>query len=101
MEPTPPTRDDIANQVHSSIITLQDALTHLWAAVLAVEVIDVAPMTEAKRREVQEALKTAYLNWKEAQAALDAAFPEWSAVVGAQYNQVASVREWLRDVLPE
>lgn len=78
-----PSREDVANQVHHAIIAMQDALTHLWASVLAIEVVDVAPGGETKRPEVLEALKGNYLRWQQSQSSLDAAFQSWTAVVGA------------------
>jgi len=94
-------RDEVANRVHEHILSLQDALTHLWAAVLAVEVVDASPGGELKRDEILCTLKKAYHQWQESQSNLESTFQEWTAVVGAQHQEVVATREWLRMVCPD
>lgn len=94
-------RDEVADQVHHAIIALQDSLTHVWTSMLAVEVVDAVPGGEVKRSDALEALREDFLRWQEAQLSLDAAFHAWTALVGAQQQDVITAREWLRAVCPD
>jgi len=75
MPENPPDRNAIADTLYASIVALQDHLTHLWGAVLAVEVVDHAPVTDEKREQVLTSLKAIHTTWQEKQSALDDAFP--------------------------
>lgn len=101
MEKESLSRDEVADKVHHAIIAQQNALTHLWASVLAVEVVDVAPGGETKRQEVLNSLNGDYLRWKESQASLDEAFQTWTTVVGVQQHDIITAREWLLSVCPD
>jgi len=97
MTDTPPDRNGIAETLLERIVTLQDELTHLWAAVLAV---DHAPTTDEKRDQVLASLSDIYQRWQEKQDALDNTFRAWSDIVGQQHREVIDTRAWLQASLP-
>lgn len=98
-----PTRRTLASEdVNRRVIALQDALTRLWASVVAVEVVDEigAGVCPQGREDVLQQVLAASQEWHEGHVALEDAVAEWVTAVGESQYEVASGAALLQEIFP-
>ena len=84
-----PERADKAEEAHGAILAAQGALTRLWAALLALEVLDSSPPLPERREQAAAALKSAALDYHNAHARLNEALHTWAGHAGREAVEAA------------